>query len=269
MPRAKTSPTGERRCDWCGEALAGKRASAITCSQPCRQARARFRIGAAPMAPLRGRAIKVAYADPPYPGLARKYYKHEEVDHARLVADLVLDFPDGWALSTSAEACRAVWELCPVGTRLCPWFRGARRCRSFRARNGWEALLVYGGRGQRLLPGDELTDCLVFGGRQHSHPGALPGMKPAAFAEWMFRLLGLRDGDELVDLFPGSGAIRRAWQRYTGARIKYAHGSRLQEAQAVATAATTAKRTRQVKIAESIDRLLDTLPLFPGEDGSP
>lgn len=40
-------------------------------------------------------------------------------------------------------------------------------------------------------------------------------MKPPEFSVWMFRLLGARRGDELVDLFPGSGAVTRAWERYT------------------------------------------------------
>ncbi len=32
----------------------------------------------------------------------------------------------------------------------------------------------------------------------------------------MFDCLGAAAGDELVDLFPGSGAVGRAWQRYVG-----------------------------------------------------
>ena len=33
------------------------------------------------------------------------------------------------------------------------------------------------------------------------------GAKPAAFCWWVFDLLGALPGDELVDLFPGSGGI--------------------------------------------------------------
>ena len=43
------------------------------------------------------------------------------------------------------------------------------------------------------------------------------GMKPPRFAVWMFGQLGARAGDELVDLYPGSGAITEAWRRCTGA----------------------------------------------------
>ncbi len=41
-------------------------------------------------------------------------------------------------------------------------------------------------------------------------------MKPPQFAVWMFCQLGVRAGDELVDLYPGSGAIGAAWRRYAG-----------------------------------------------------
>jgi hypothetical protein len=53
--------------------------------------------------------MRFAYADPPYPGTARKYYGDQptfagEVDHRQLVASLVDAGYDGWALSTSAKA---------------------------------------------------------------------------------------------------------------------------------------------------------------------
>jgi hypothetical protein len=41
-------------------------------------------------------------------------------------------------------------------------------------------------------------------------------MKPPQFAVWMFSQLGARPGDQLEDLFPGSGAIGEAWRRYAG-----------------------------------------------------
>ena len=38
------------------------------------------------------------------------------------------------------------------------------------------------------------------------------GEKPAAFCRWVFELLGLEPGDELVDVFPGSGAVMEAFE---------------------------------------------------------
>lgn len=204
-------------CAWClGPIPGGKRRDAQTCSQRCRQAKARFAVS--PAAPRHvGGTIRVAYADPPYPGLARRYYGCEEVDHRQLVAELAAGFPDGWALSTSSDALEDVLAICraaDVHPRTAAWVRGSRSSRAYRPRNAWEPLLVVGGRPVLLEPGEQLDDVLVHRGRQRSHPGALVGMKPAAFCEWMFRQLGLRQGDELVDLYPGSGAVGRAWDLY-------------------------------------------------------
>lgn len=126
--------------------------------------------------------------------------------------------PDGWALSTSADALRDVLAMCPSSARVSIWVRGARRGMAWRARNAWEPLIVYGGRPELQGVNDDLADVLIWGGRQHSHPGALVGMKSAAFAEWMFRQLGAARGDTLVDVYPGSGIIGRAWSEYRCSR---------------------------------------------------
>lgn len=180
--------------------------------------------------------MRFAYADPPYPGLAVKYYSEDErcaeVDHAELVRELVENFPDGWALSTSAEALQHVLKLCPEGVRVCPWIHGGRKTPSKRPRTAWEPLLVYRGRRRSVAVLDDLVDVLVWGGRARSFPGALVGMKPAPFAEWMFRLLGARKGDQLADLFPGSGAVSKAWSIFQANEKRTALPSRHEQAAA-------------------------------------
>jgi len=47
-------------------------------------------------------------------------------------------------------------------------------------------------------------------------PGRVIGTKPAAVCRWIFDLLGAQPGDILDDLFPGSGAVSRAWAAYAG-----------------------------------------------------
>lgn len=158
---------------------------------------------------------RFAYADPPYPGKAGYYDERQEVDHASLLEQLLEGWPDGWALSTSAEALPWVVRMCPVGISVAAWRRQVRPTRSRRPLSAWEPLIVYGG---RELPTDqpqEVTDHLDYRGRYDSYPGALVGMKPPEFAVWMFAQLGALPGDELTDLFPGSGAIGRAWALYT------------------------------------------------------
>lgn len=193
------------------------RVDAVTCSKRCRQAKHRFRVGVA--ADPCDRSIRLAYADPPYPGLARKYYGCEEVDHAELVSRLASY--DGWALSTSRRALKYVLSLCPDDAIVCPWVRPVRNRRAWWIVNSWEPLIVVGGRKRRVAPrgatdasSRAVHDTLIWGGRQHSHPGAMIGMKPAAFCEWMFKLLGACRGDSFDDLFPGSGAVTRAWDLY-------------------------------------------------------
>ena len=158
--------------------------------------------------------MRFCYADPPYPGCAHYYDERQEVDHLALIAELQAGYPDGWALSTSAAALRDVLAMCPASTRVCAWRRRTRPTSSRRALSAWEALLVVGGRELATDIPQDLLDVLDYRGRYDSFPDALVGMKPPEFAVWMFRQLGARAGDELVDVFPGSGAVGRAWALY-------------------------------------------------------
>lgn len=189
-------------CAWCDTSLVDQRRDAKFCSVKCRQASWRFgvekAVAAADQTPKR-----LAYADPPYPGLAHYYPERAEVDHAALVSRL--DRYDGWALSTSARALSAVLRLCPADIRVAAWLKKPR------GRSAWEPLIV---KPSRRDPG--ATDALFYRGRFRAFPGAIVGMKPPQFAVWMFRLLGAHPGDEFIDLFPGSGAVSLAWQRFAG-----------------------------------------------------
>jgi hypothetical protein len=212
-----------RPCAWCGGEIPPRaRRDAVCCSVRCRQARHRFnvRVGRAELAVTGGRALRLAYADPPYPGKSRLYRGHPdyagEVDHAALICRLQLEY-DGWALSTSAAALPAILALCPPGVRVAAWHRGERAARSRWPLNAWEPVIYAGGRPADLSrPGPaRRVDSLVCGvSPVTTRPGRVIGAKPAAFARWIFELLGAAPGDELEDLFPGSGAIGRAWLVY-------------------------------------------------------
>lgn len=157
-----------------------------------------------------------AYADPPYPGRAHYYPEATEVDHAALIAQLVDDFPDGWALSTAADALQDVLALCPSDVRVASWHRRPRHTPSRYPVNAWEPVILRFGRPLPTSQTQPVTDALTDLSRHRAFPGALIGMKTPAFAEWLFLQLGARPGDTLVDLFPGSGAIEKAWAFYTG-----------------------------------------------------
>lgn len=243
VSRVDAVQTG-RLCAWCNDPIptvspSGRRtrADAETCGVICRKRRNRFLRAVRDGAPVRklsrradasrlaGAPARFAYADPPYPGCAHYYDERQEVDHAALIARLVAQYPDGWALSTSSAALRDILVLCPPDTRVCAWRRRVRVSASKRALSAWEPLLVVGGREHRTdvsqellddLQSDDvvLDDVLDYRGRYDSFNGALVGMKPPEFAVWMFAQLGARPGDTLDDLYPGSGAVGRAWALY-------------------------------------------------------
>lgn len=250
-------------CAWCQRPIPPTlRRDAICCSKRCRQARHRF-LRAVGTAEAAGQPLRLAYADPPYPGRARRYYGDHpdfagEVDHEALIASLAAY--DGWALSTSADALRDILPLCPAGVKVAAWHRGERPHGTARGPlNAWEPVIYLGGRptidlscragvdtsspGQRdashaaendasprglrdtshadprdtspLAPGRR-TDSLIYPGRARgTDPARVVGAKPAAFCRWVFDLLGARPGDQLDDLFPGSGGVTRAWAAFS------------------------------------------------------
>lgn len=207
-----------RRCAWCeGPLPAGFRSDALYCRQRCRQSMWRLGRGRAIRA-AGDRRLRLAYADPPYPGKAKECYGSHpdfagEVDHAALF--VVLEAFDGWALSTSADALPDVLALAPAGSQVAAWFRGARPPASYAPLNAWEPVIYRGGRAY-LSPVDERRlDALVHHSRPRtSDPRRVIGAKPGAFCFWMFDLLGALPGDELVDLFPGSGGVSLCWDLY-------------------------------------------------------
>ena len=215
-------PGGTRRiCAWCEKPIPERaRRDAVCCSVRCRQARHRFLRAvtyADSVAP--GRPLRLAYADPPYPGNASLYRDHPdyggEVDHAELIGRLAAY--DGWALSTSAAALPAVLALCPPGVRVAAWHKGERAARSRCPLNAWEPVIYHGGR-QLIRDAGEprRTDSIVCGvSAVTTLPGRVIGAKPAAVCRWIFDLLGADPGDTLEDLFPGSGAVSRAWAAFT------------------------------------------------------
>lgn len=219
-----------RRCGWCRGAIAvTARRDAKFCGKSCRQASHRF--GRACVARARAtEPLELAYADPPYPGLARRYYAEHpdyagEVDHGELLSSL--QGFDGWALSTSSRALPAVLALCvaqDLEVRVAAWFRGVRPAVSAWPLQGWEPVVFAGGR--RVASRDVARDVLICHSRPRlTDPGRVIGAKPARFAFWLFELLGALPGDSFVDVFPGSGGIGRAWQLYDTSRADPGHAS--------------------------------------------
>lgn len=204
---ASMGDTEETPCLWCGKPCRGK-----TCSHACRQRRYVAR-KLAVTEDLGDTPKHLAYADPPYPGLARKYYGDQpnfrgEVDHVRLVEQLVTF--DGWALSTSQKALRDVLALVPawVTVEVCPWVKTHHEPKARGPANVHEYLIVCPARRRVPGPRDALVAAAARGG------GDLPGRKPVRFVFWLFQLLGAAPNDTLTDLYPGTGIVSRCWDEF-------------------------------------------------------
>lgn len=164
--------------------------------------------------------MKFAYADPPYLGQAKKHYGAHadyagEVDHGVLIQSLCEEY-DGWALSLSMKSLPTVVRLCPLDVITLAWFKPIAPPLGDHRRYNWEPVVMRGVR--RYGPGYVPTACIAsppqftFREKPESH---VIGEKPESFAHWVFASAGLTKEDELVDLFPGSGAVTRAWATYS------------------------------------------------------
>jgi hypothetical protein len=151
----------------------------------------------------------LAYADPPYPGCAHLYADHPdyngEVDHEALITELV--GYDGWALSTSSKALQQILFFCPEHVRVLIWVKNT-------VRYAWEPVLVSPAR----TPDGNVRDWIRVEPEMYQwrpKPAEyVIGQKPEPFCRWLFSWLGAEPQDDFVDMFPGSGAVGRAWQRF-------------------------------------------------------
>jgi hypothetical protein len=162
--------------------------------------------------------VKFAYADPPYPGQSLKRYGDHpdyagEVDHAILVEHLA-DY-DGWVLHTSSVALRDVLPLCPPDCRVGAWVKPfAAFKRNVKVAYAWEPVIFSGGGAAEpnRMPGLTLRDYIAEG---ITMKRGLAGAKPERVCHWAFEVLGMTPEDDLVDLFPGTGAVGRAWDSWS------------------------------------------------------
>jgi hypothetical protein len=158
--------------------------------------------------------MRVAYADPPYLGCGRKFYDRPEWDrlqtHLDLLAQLIADFPDGWALSAHTPSLQAILPFCPTDVRIAAWVKPMSWTNpGVNPIYAWEPVIYRGGRRGRS------NRTVVYDWLAASSPAnGFVGQKPRKFCLWLFNLLGLQPQDELVDLFPGSGAVSIHWREF-------------------------------------------------------
>ena len=163
--------------------------------------------------------MKAAYADPPYLGCGESHYGNihhaasdydNPLEHKRLIERLCDEF-DCWALSLHEPSLKTILGFCPEDVRVGAWVKpfAAFKANVTNAYT-WEPVIF---RFMRKRTRKQAT------WRDHlSAPitmkRGLTGAKPERFCFWIFEGLNLLSNDDFSDLFPGSGAVGRAWEKW-------------------------------------------------------
>ena len=164
--------------------------------------------------------MKIGYADPPYIGCAHLYKDQPsyagEVDHAALIGRLESEF-DGWVLHAAATP-RSMAVLAPLiektDARWCSWVKGfAAFKKNVPVGYAWEPVIIKPARkpvvSKRLVMRDWIQESITL-------KRGLTGAKPEKVCHWAFELVGACPTDELHDLYPGTGAVTKAWAAWQG-----------------------------------------------------
>lgn len=163
--------------------------------------------------------MRIGYADPPYPGQAKIHYRDHadyagEVDHVELIDRLDTEF-DGFVLHTSSVALAEIMPIVAtkgVQCRVMAWVKPfAAFKRNVPVAYAWEPVLVKACRkpivSGRMVMRDFLSEGITM-------KRGLAGAKPERVCHWLFEVVGAEPDDDLVDMFPGTGAVSRAWNTW-------------------------------------------------------
>ena len=166
--------------------------------------------------------VRAAYADPPYLGCGKSHYGHlhdEAADyddpetHRRRIQRLCDEF-DCWALSLHEPSLRVLLPMCPPDVRVAPWIKPFASWKGKGLPHAWEPVILMNKTGRKHRTRDWVSAMPpAFSGGAEPMLG-VPGQKPRAFSHWLFDALTLETHDEFCDVFPGSGAVGDAWQRW-------------------------------------------------------
>jgi hypothetical protein len=109
--------------------------------------------------------------------------------------------------------------MCPDDVRVMPWVKPFA---VFKPNVGvayaWEPVIVRGGR-KRSREMDTVRD---WCSANITLRKGVPGAKPETFVYWLLAVLGAARGDEIIDMFPGSGMVADAVERWRGQQRVFA-----------------------------------------------
>ena len=177
--------------------------------------------------------MKFCISDPPYLGRAVRWYgeggcgygkgvnqadNHPEAylwdkpeTHIQLVHDLQSNY-DGWAIAMSVHSLSTYLSAVETdsrnGIRVCVWHKTAAVTSGNRVTNNWEPVLVKMPASRKgWKSGAARTSDVMSCNPLRS---GFVGSKPAEWTHWVLDLMGYQEGDEVVDMFNGSGAVANA-----------------------------------------------------------
>jgi hypothetical protein len=163
--------------------------------------------------------LKAAYADPPYLGCGKSHYgdRHERaaefddpMTHKRLIEQLSDEY-EAWALSCHEPSLHILRAWCPDDCHTGVWVKSFA---SFKPNvtNAWtwEPVIFRFGR-KRTRQQPTWRDHIVC---PITMKRGFTGAKPEPVCFWIFDGLNLSDGDDFSDLFPGSGAVGVAYEKW-------------------------------------------------------
>lgn len=156
--------------------------------------------------------MRLAYADPVYLGMSKRYPEHPESHvwddldaHAQLLTRLDGEY-DGWAYSCSATTLRQILTVAP-DCRIASWVKPFAAFKAnVRIAYTWEPVLFKPARDSSKLGAPVGRDHLA---ENITLRKGLTGAKPERFCRWVLDLMGYVEGDTVDDLFPGTGVMQR------------------------------------------------------------
>ena len=161
--------------------------------------------------------MRIAYADPPYPGCAHLYKDHPdyegEVNHGELAKRLMGDY-DGFVLHTASTTLQEVLRYFPDDyVRVMSWVKPfAAFKRNVSVAYAWEPVIVRAARkpvvSGRIVMRDWVSASITM-------KKGLAGAKPEAVIRWAFEMVGATPGDSLDDLYPGTGIVGETWDAWS------------------------------------------------------
>lgn len=159
--------------------------------------------------------VRIAYADPPYPGCAHRYVENTEVDHLELITRLEIDY-DGYILHTSSVALPLLLPMFREPPRVMAWVKPfAAFKRNVSVAYAWEPVLVRAARkpvvSGRVVMRDWFSASITL-------KKGMCGAKPPALVRWLLEVVGADAGDDLVDLYPGTGIVSATWREWQAER---------------------------------------------------